>query len=269
RQRGRRGPCDGGSPGWRGRRGCACAAGNHGSSHDGGCSAGRSACSRGTPRKRRGGTPSGPRRCRSGCRSVSARAVCRPGRPEAARPKEGARKYLERLSDVTPSEPLRSTGPSVTTTTRPLPVRRRPHRCPQVRQGVENYVDTVTRPPGGTPVPQPDADITEVWSQTLATLEARSDMTQRQLAFIKLAKPMAILEDTVFIAVPHEQTRNYLETSVRDQLVSAMSSTLGRDIRFGITVDPELSHEALAGPTQDYSPPSEEPEHDISAPERT
>ncbi|MCK0116026.1 chromosomal replication initiator protein DnaA [Isoptericola sp. CG 20/1183] len=118
-------------------------------------------------------------------------------------------------------------------------------------------------------MPQPDADITEVWSQTLATLEARSDMTQRQLAFIKLAKPMAILEDTVFIAVPHEQTRNYLETSVRDQLVSAMSSALGRDIRFGITVDPELSHEALAGPTQDYSPPSEEPEPEISAPERT
>ncbi|WP_277213888.1 chromosomal replication initiator protein DnaA [Isoptericola croceus] len=115
-------------------------------------------------------------------------------------------------------------------------------------------------------MPQPDADITEVWAQTLATLEARSDMTQRQLAFIKLAKPMAILEDTVFIAVPHEQTRNYLETSVRDQLVSAMSSTLARDIRFGITVDPELSHEALAGPTQDYSPPSEEPE--TSVPER-
>ncbi|WP_407319928.1 chromosomal replication initiator protein DnaA [Isoptericola halotolerans] len=109
-------------------------------------------------------------------------------------------------------------------------------------------------------MPQPDTNITEVWAQTLATLEARSDMTQRQLAFIKLAKPMAILEDTVFIAVPHEQTRNYLETSVRDQLVSAMSSTLGRDIRFGITVDPELSHESLTGPTQDYTPPPEEPE---------
>jgi chromosomal replication initiator protein len=108
-------------------------------------------------------------------------------------------------------------------------------------------------------VAQSDANITDVWSQTLATLEARSDISARQLAFIRLAKPMAILEDTVFIAVPHEQTRTYLETSARDQLVSAMSSTLGRDVRFGITVDPELSHESLTGPAQDYAPPVETP----------
>jgi chromosomal replication initiator protein len=106
-------------------------------------------------------------------------------------------------------------------------------------------------------VAQMDVNIADVWSQTLAALEARSDMSARQLAFIKLAKPMAILDDTVFIAVPHEQTRAYLETSVRDQLVSAMSSALGRDVRFGITVDPELSHEALTGPTQDYAPPAD------------
>ena len=61
-----------------------------------------------------------------------------------------------------------------------------------------------------TPVAQPDENITDVWAHTLATLEARPDMSARQLAFIKLAKPMAILEDTVFIAVPHEQTRAYL-----------------------------------------------------------
>ncbi|PFG41416.1 chromosomal replication initiator protein DnaA [Isoptericola jiangsuensis] len=108
-------------------------------------------------------------------------------------------------------------------------------------------------------MPQSDANITDVWSQTLATLEARSDISARQLAFIRLAKPMAILDDTVFIAVPHEQTRTYLETSARDQLVSAMSSTLGRDVRFGITVDPELSHESLTGPAQDYAPPVETP----------
>lgn len=45
-----RGPCGGGRPGSRGRPGCACAAGSRGSWHDAGCSAGRSACSRGTPR---------------------------------------------------------------------------------------------------------------------------------------------------------------------------------------------------------------------------
>lgn len=46
RRRARRGPCGDGRPGWRGRRGCACAAGSRGSSRDGGCSAGKYACSR-------------------------------------------------------------------------------------------------------------------------------------------------------------------------------------------------------------------------------
>ena len=41
-----RGPWLGGRRGRRGRHGCACAAGNRGSSHAGGCSAGRCACSR-------------------------------------------------------------------------------------------------------------------------------------------------------------------------------------------------------------------------------
>ncbi len=46
RRKAQRGPCDGGRPGWRGRRGCACAAGSRGSSRDDGCSAGKYACSR-------------------------------------------------------------------------------------------------------------------------------------------------------------------------------------------------------------------------------
>ena len=47
RPRARCGPCGGGRRGWRVPHGCACAAGSRGSSHDGGCSAGRCACSRG------------------------------------------------------------------------------------------------------------------------------------------------------------------------------------------------------------------------------
>ncbi|PZR53160.1 chromosomal replication initiator protein DnaA [Xylanimonas oleitrophica] len=109
-----------------------------------------------------------------------------------------------------------------------------------------------------------DEDINKVWAQTLEVLEQRPDMTARQLAFIRLAKPMAVVDGNAFIAVPHEQTRTYLETSVREQLISAMSSVLGRDVRFGITVDPELSAESLTGPSQDYIEP-EEDEDDVVA----
>ncbi|MBL0887359.1 chromosomal replication initiator protein DnaA [Myceligenerans indicum] len=96
----------------------------------------------------------------------------------------------------------------------------------------------------------PDDNLADVWAKVLTTLEARPDMSPRQLAFIRLAKPMAIVHDMVFVAVPHEQTRTYLETAVRDELSSAVSEVLGRDVRFGITVDPELSSSSLAGPSQ-------------------
>ncbi len=109
----------------------------------------------------------------------------------------------------------------------------------------------------------PDEDMSRVWAQVVETLEQRSDITPRQLAFVRLAKPMAIVDGTAFIAVPHEQTRTYLETSVRDQLISAMSSVLGREMRFGITVDPELSSDTLTGPAQDYVEPEEDPEPDV------
>ncbi len=63
RPRGDRAPWRGASRGWRGRPGCACAAGSRGSSRAGGCSAGTCACSLSTPSVQspdRGGHPDRP-----------------------------------------------------------------------------------------------------------------------------------------------------------------------------------------------------------------
>ena len=49
RPRARSGPCDGGQPRWRDQRACACADGSRASWRGDGCSAGRCACSRGSP----------------------------------------------------------------------------------------------------------------------------------------------------------------------------------------------------------------------------
>ncbi len=97
-------------------------------------------------------------------------------------------------------------------------------------------------------MPNSDENVADVWAQTLSVLEESPEITARQMAFIRLAKPLAILDGTVFIAVPHEQTRTYLESRVRDELVTAISSCLGREVRFGITVDPQLSLEPVADP---------------------
>ncbi|BDZ42066.1 hypothetical protein GCM10025865_13650 [Paraoerskovia sediminicola] len=122
-------------------------------------------------------------------------------------------------------------------------------------------------------MPSVDDSMDEVWAQTISTLESNPDLSNRQLAYIRLAKPMALLDDTMFLAVSHEHTRSYLETSVREDLMGAMASVLGRDVRFAITVDPQITSDPPSGPSRDVDddrapgpdelrtdgPPSEDP----------
>jgi chromosomal replication initiator protein len=105
-------------------------------------------------------------------------------------------------------------------------------------------------------------DVHEVWSHTLTALEDHPDITARQMAFVRAAKPMAVINQNVFLAVPHEATRTYLETSVRDQLTSAMSQVLGRDVHFGITVDPSIAADGIAGATNNFISPGKDDDNE-------
>ena len=87
----------------------------------------------------------------------------------------------------------------------------------------------------------PDDSVTAVWSSALAELEASPDMTPRQLAFIKLAHPLALVEGNMILAVANEWTRDYLESRVRLELTQALVNATERDdARFAITVDTTL-----------------------------
>jgi len=106
-----------------------------------------------------------------------------------------------------------------------------------------------------------DPEIAGIWEDTITALERRPDVTARQLGFVRLAKPMGTSKDygTFFIAVPHEQARTFLESSVREQLISAMSEVIGRDVRFGMTVDSSIASDGITGPAPMYSPVDPEP----------
>jgi chromosomal replication initiator protein len=85
-----------------------------------------------------------------------------------------------------------------------------------------------------------DDQLTQVWSTAVAELEVSPDITPRQLAFVRLAKPLGLLDDTMLLAVGNDLTKDYLETRVRAEVSEALTSALGRDARFAITVDPSL-----------------------------
>ncbi|MGN8244347.1 chromosomal replication initiator protein DnaA [Cellulomonas soli] len=89
-----------------------------------------------------------------------------------------------------------------------------------------------------------DEELARVWGHVVATFEASPDITPRQLAFVRLAHPLGLLDGTMLLAVGNDLTKEYLETRVRAEVVEALSEALGREARFAITVDSEVAVDA-------------------------
>ncbi|AEE44153.1 chromosomal replication initiator protein DnaA [Cellulomonas fimi] len=86
-----------------------------------------------------------------------------------------------------------------------------------------------------------DEELARVWGHVVATLEASPDITPRQIAFVRLARPLGLLDGTLLLAVGNDLTKDYLETRVRAEVTEALSDALDREARFAITVDPEVA----------------------------
>jgi chromosomal replication initiator protein len=80
-----------------------------------------------------------------------------------------------------------------------------------------------------------------IWAEAVAELENSPDITPRQIAFVRLAKPLGILDGTMLLAVGNDLTKEYLETRVRTEVTEALTSALGREGRFAITIDVDLA----------------------------
>src|SRR3954451_9591584 len=89
-----------------------------------------------------------------------------------------------------------------------------------------------------------DDHLVDVWSRAVGEIEQSPDITPRQLAFVKLAQPLGLLDGTMLLAVGNDLTKDYLESRVRSEVTAALSTALDREARFAITVDPELAEDA-------------------------
>jgi chromosomal replication initiator protein len=96
-----------------------------------------------------------------------------------------------------------------------------------------------------------DVDLVEVWTRSLDGL---SDMglPASQLAWLRLTRPLALVENTALIATPNPFVKEYLETKLRPLVIHALSKELGRPIQIAVTVDPS----PVAPPDQPSGPPS-------------
>ena len=95
-----------------------------------------------------------------------------------------------------------------------------------------------------------DDSIAQVWDRAVGRIATDPSTSAQQLAFIRLARPLGLLDGTVLLAVGNDFTKDYLESRVRTELSGALSDVLGLDARFAVTVDPALDLDGRAPSAQ-------------------
>ena len=82
------------------------------------------------------------------------------------------------------------------------------------------------------------ADLAKLWERTARRLADQGELSAQFQAWIALIRPLAVVEDTVLLAAPHDFAKDVLETRLRPALAAALAAELGRETRVAVTVEP-------------------------------
>ncbi|WP_439333631.1 chromosomal replication initiator protein DnaA [Trebonia kvetii] len=82
-----------------------------------------------------------------------------------------------------------------------------------------------------------DLDLADVWARSLDGL-SEMGLPPSQLAWLRLTRPLGLVENTALIATPNLFVKEHLETKLRPLVIHALSKELGRPIQIAVTVDP-------------------------------
>ncbi|MDQ1704099.1 MAG: chromosomal replication initiator protein [Frankiaceae bacterium] len=81
-------------------------------------------------------------------------------------------------------------------------------------------------------------DLEAVWTRAIAEL-GDDVLPAQHRAWMRLTKPLALVQDTAVLATPNDFAREVLDTKLRPLIIAALSRQLGRDVRVAVTVEPE------------------------------
>ncbi len=93
-------------------------------------------------------------------------------------------------------------------------------------------------------------DLTEVWARVLDTLA--DEAGPQAGAFLKLTRPLGLVEDTALLAAPNEFTKDLIESRLRPHVTDVLSRELHREVKIAVTVEPELAQDASPSNTDDF-----------------
>ncbi len=96
----------------------------------------------------------------------------------------------------------------------------------------------VSETPGAGPEPVERVDLDAVWQRTVDGLRDGSVNGQHH-AWLRMTRPLGLVEDTVLLAAPTNFAKDVLETRLRPVITGALSTQLEREIRVAVTVEPQ------------------------------
>src|SRR5438046_7385013 len=102
------------------------------------------------------------------------------------------------------------------------------------------------------------ADLAEVWARSLEEL-SDLQIEPHQRAWLRLTRPLGLVENTALIATPNEFVKEQLETRLRALITHALSRELGRNIQLAVTVDPAATAGLSRPPRGAAGPPGTGP----------
>src|SRR5687768_10058800 len=91
-----------------------------------------------------------------------------------------------------------------------------------------------------TTVAEPSPHLASLWTRALDGLDDGMVQPQHR-AFLRLTRPIAVVEGTAVLAAPNEFAKEVIETRIRGLLTDALSRQAGEDIRIAVTVDPQAT----------------------------
>ncbi|MBX6390842.1 MAG: chromosomal replication initiator protein DnaA [Frankia sp.] len=96
-------------------------------------------------------------------------------------------------------------------------------------------------------LPLDDPDLAAVWRRAVAGV-ADGALSAQQRAWLRLTRPLGLVQDTALLAAPNEFTKDLLDSRLRPFLTTALSAAYGRDIRVAVTVEHLPDPEPMTGP---------------------
>jgi len=96
-------------------------------------------------------------------------------------------------------------------------------------------------------------DLGEVWARSLEEL-SDLQIEPHQRAWLRLTRPLGLVENTALIATPNEFVKEQLETRLRALITHTLSREFGRNIQLAVTVDPATAGDGTPAPPE--NPPA-------------